>query len=135
MSTLGSKELLVLRLNAICKCLNTLYNINWGGCCWIAYCIADILHNKGINYTLVICDEFPVTDFKKLDCSVNHIYIEVDGESINKGDFESCEISKIHNVSPEEIENYYNKGRWCSIYNRYKNTFIQKLINDMINNV
>ena len=84
-------------LDAICKCLNTLYNINNGGCCYVAYCIAQLLEKDSIPFDVVVFDDFDADSLSELDEECYHIAIRIviDGEDyiINQGDFELDEIT------------------------------------------
>ena len=60
---------LVSELNTLCDRLDEDYNINFGGCCYVAYILMKNFESIGIHPTLVIesdCDEIDGGEF--LDC-------------------------------------------------------------------
>lgn len=133
-------------LNSICSCLDKIYRINNGGCCYIAYIIADILYREGIDYEVVVVpeEESDLPDeFEDIEDSAYHVFIKVkfDGEDylINSDDCsavdgEEWQCTSYDNVTPEEILNYYNSFRWNWIYNAVKNKFIKYVINLLYDN-
>ena len=49
-------EYLVKEVNRICNKLQNKYDINYGGCCYVAYLIKKHLERLGISSELVIVD-------------------------------------------------------------------------------
>lgn len=132
-------------LNSICTCLDKIYRINSGGCCYIAYIIADILYKEGLNYKVLVVPDFGnklPDNFTDIKDSVYHVFIEVefDGETylINDADCssedEELEAVEYDNVSPGEILNYYKGTTWNWSYNTVKNKFIKYVINLLYDN-
>lgn len=72
---------LVKSLNSLCKFLHDTYMVNYGGCCFLAYLIAQHLDQLGLEYDLVIYDEY-----KKNRVSIEH---EVLSRHKNKSIFHS----------------------------------------------
>lgn len=64
-------------LNSLCKFLHDTYSVNYGGCCFLAYLIAQHLDQLGLEYDLVIYD-----DCHKDRVSIEH---EVLSRHRNKG--------------------------------------------------
>lgn len=131
-------------LNSICSCLDKLYKINSGGCCYIAYIIADILYKEGIDYEVVVIpeedSELP-DEFEDIDDSAYHVFIQVklDGENylINSGDCsieEENEAVSYEDVTPEDILKYYEGFHWNWVYNTVKNKFVKYVINLLYDN-
>ena len=46
----------IIQLNNLCQKLDILYDINNGGCCYVAYKIAKQLDKLNIKYELVVFD-------------------------------------------------------------------------------
>lgn len=117
-------------LNAICKCLDTLYNINYGGCCYIAYCIAELLEKDNIPFEIIVFEEYD-EDFNELPEACEHIAINIINEDwliINKADYDLEEYTTYKNVTSSDLLNYYKRNRWNSLYNVFKNKFIKYII-------
>lgn len=70
---------LINELNKFLKRLDNVYNINSGGCFYVAYLIARELDDLGINYTVVDWHE----DSRLNEYSVYHRSLKVDGSYIN----------------------------------------------------
>lgn len=132
-------------LNSICYCLDKIYRINNGGCCYIAYLIADILYKEGIDYEVVVVpgdDADLPEDFEDISESAYHVFIKVDldGEDylINSDDCSAEEgefaAHSYENISPEQILNYYKKFRWNWVYDTVKNKFIKYVISLLYDN-
>ena len=120
-------------LDAICKCLNTLYNTNSGGCCYVAYCIAQLLEKDSIPFDVVVFDDFNADSLSELDEECYHIAIRIviDGEDyiINQGDFElDDEITIFENVTSDDLLKYYKRVKWNEIYKIFRNKFIKYVI-------
>lgn len=73
-----AKEL-IDELNTFLKTLDNAYNINSGGCFYVAYLIARELDNLGINYTVVDWHE----DSRLNEYSMYHRSLKVDGHCVN----------------------------------------------------
>ena len=70
---------LINELNKFLKRLDDVYNINSGGCFYVAYLIARELDNLGINYTVVDWHE----DSRLNEYSMYHRSLKVDGRYVN----------------------------------------------------
>ena len=69
------------KINSLCDCLNTIYHTNSGGCCYVAYVIAEILEREDIQFEVLVSesryeDEGYPDDFEDIDDSVYHICLE-----------------------------------------------------------
>lgn len=136
-------------INSLCELLDKEYDINNGGCCYIAYLIAKELDKLNIKYTLKIFDSEKKDRIsiknevlrKKLNSnpnesvvgnnSCNHycLYILRGGE-INYGDFYTREYHcyTINNISAKNIQWIYKNGSWNKLYNTNNNKLIESLI-------
>lgn len=120
-------------LNAICECLDTLYDINSGGCCYVAYCIARLLERDSIPFDVIIFDDFDAISLSELDEECYHIAIRIvindEYYIINQGDFElDDKITIIENVTSNDLFKYYKKFRWNRVYEVFRNKFIKYII-------
>ena len=71
---------LINELNKFLKRLDNVYNINSGGCFYVAYLIARELDDLGINYTVVDWHE----DSRLNEYSMYHRSLKVDGRYVNQ---------------------------------------------------
>lgn len=142
------RQKLIEELNNLCDKLDKKYDINCGGCCYIAYLISLVLSTFNIKYKLTIYDH-EVNFHKKLEIrnnirnnrgfpcrldTANHYAISISGRTINKSTF-SPRPGKHLNISyikPEEIKEMYTKGDWNDYYNRSHNGHISKLFYKII---
>lgn len=132
----------IKNLDAICTCLDKIYHINNGGCCYISYIIADILHKEGIDYEVIVVpgEETDLPDnFDDITYSAYHVFIKVD---INDKDYlinsyecstEDIAISYV-DITPEQILAYYKRTTWNNLYNVAKNKFVKYVINLIYDN-
>lgn len=133
-------------LNELCKELHSKYEINSGGCCYVASVIAKYLDKFGIKYRLVISDTYrknysniqkeltkkrvnkDLEDSVCGDACCYHYYIhimyagEVNPMMKNITEFE------FDNIDHSTISWIYSKGGWNSSYNVKNNSIINKLI-------
>lgn len=134
---------LFTKINSLCDCLNTIYHTNSGGCCYIAYIIAEILEKEDIPFEVLIVepryedDEYP-ENFEDLDDSVYHICLEAkpikDIYRINVSNYDQEEYFHYRNVTSQDIYNFYRNNVWNSFYEIAKNKFIKYIINLIYDN-
>lgn len=140
---------LVKDLNELCNTLAIEYNINCGGCCYVASEIARHLDKFHINYDLCIVNDYPLDtedinsevrnkcknyncDSVSGDATCYHYYLIVDGiGSINSGmDLDSpyytCIITGINH---KNLNWLYRTSIWNPVYNPENNKFVRKCIN------
>lgn len=141
----GNLEPILKKLSQLCSELDRWYNINRGGCCYVAYLIATNLWNLKIKYKLVVCDtgktckalkmRRDINSLRLSGYSFNHYFIEVDGFPINMGYFNKkvCYQSKASYINPFCIGKIYTyfkeKGGWNEIYKTRNNPIIRDTIN------
>ena len=141
----GSLEPILKKLSQLCSDLDRWYDINRGGCCYVAYLIAANLWNLKIKYKLVLCDRYKTCKALKMrrdinslrlsNYSFNHYFIEVDGFPINMGYFnkEVCYQSKASYINPfciGKIYTYFKKrDGWNEIYKPHHNPIVKDTIN------
>ena len=118
-----TKNNLFTSLNKLCNNLDNVYNINSGGCCYVAACLAEQLelHNipfKVIYYNLWSC----------------HYAIKVSDRDLNRCDYRKKEITEIYNISSKELFDIYNKNNWNKSYNIDNNKIVKLYIVTMFKN-
>ena len=119
------------QLDKLCKFLDELYDINCGGCCYLAYCLAKLLDSDNLEYQVVVvsdnCEELMDCEtLSDIPCSCTHYGIYVDGEYINidDSDLENDYVNHFINVTPDEIKEHYKFGDWNDCYDIDKNDLI-----------
>lgn len=131
------------KINSLCDCLNTIYHTNSGGCCYVAYVIAEILEREDIQFEVLVSesryeDEGYPDNFEDLDDSVYHICLEAkpikDTYRINVGTYSDEEYFHYSNVTSQDIYNFYINNIWNSFYEIAKNKFIKYIINLIYDN-
>ena len=126
-------------LNRLFSLLDKNYNINYGGCCWLTYCLADNFDRLGIPYSLVIyngegdsdeaynniVDRYPA--FPSGCETAEHYTLKVRGLGIvnkSKGD----PFIIVENVDSVDIRWIYEEGDWNNCYNKRLNDEIKNLV-------
>ena len=129
-----SPELVINHINSICNTFHELYNLNWGGCCYMAYIIADYLEKNNIPFNVVIIDDSNYfDDWDNITRSVSHVSIKVKDTLINYSeDYNSYFKSSFPSISSKDLLSYYNKVSWCTIYSKAENSFLKSLFNKMM---
>lgn len=126
-------------LNRLFTFLDKNYNINWGGCCWLTYCLAYNLERLNIPYSLVIYDGEGdseeaynniverLANFPTGNETASHYTLKVRGLGIlnkSKGD----PFILVHEVDSEDIRWIYDEGSWNECYNSRLNNEIKNLV-------
>ena len=131
-------------LNRLFTFLDKNYNINWGGCCWLTYCLAYNLDRLGFQYSLVIYtgdgdveqasnnifERYP--QFPTGDETASHYTLKVNGLGIlnkSKGD----PFIIVPGVNAEDIRWIYDEGWWNEYYNSRLNNEIKNLVDIVFN--
>ena len=127
---------LVEGLNNLCNCLNTSYRINYGGCCYTAYCIAKMLEQVDLKFSLVVFDDAyevqSINHLQDLPESMQHYAIVLNDQENVK--CLNCELSdfqihhQIYKTNSLEILDYYLNNAWNEEYDRNNNPIVQKQI-------
>jgi hypothetical protein len=137
---------LVSSLNKLCNYLNFHYNINCGGCCFLAYLLAKHFDKLGIKYSLVIFNDY-FKDQEDIVKEVTHRQINTiasksitgkftcihyclqlnRGGIINIGEDASF-IYFIKNINSKNICWIYKTGSWNDVYNVSNNKIINNII-------
>lgn len=131
---------LKVELNRLFVFLDKNYNINWGGCCWLTYCLAYNFERLNFPYSLVIYDgngdveEAQNNIFGRVnyafptgDETASHYTLKVSGLGIlnkSKGD----PFIIVPDVDADDIRWIYDEGDWNSCYNARLNEEIKNLV-------
>lgn len=117
-----NRKKLFTKLNQLCLELDDKYNINCGGCCYIAACIAEQLERFNIPFEIVHYDIY--------GC---HYAIKVSDRYINRSDYKKKEIYEILDYSSEEMFDIYYNGDWNKTYKRKYNSIVHRKIKKLFN--
>ena len=117
-----NRKKLFTKLNQLCLELDNKYNINCGGCCYIAACIAEQLESFNIPFEIIHYDM----------CGC-HYAIKVSDRYINRSDYKKKEIYEILDYSSEEMFDIYYNGDWNSTYKRKYNSIVHRKIKNLFN--
>lgn len=118
------------QLDKLCKFLDEVYDINCGGCCYVAACLAECLQKDNISYQVVVieCPE-GIVKFSKIKRSCCHYFLSINNNDINGyEDVGDDEYGVFDNISSRSLFNHYKKYSWNNCYNSNKNKFIKKII-------
>ena len=119
-------EFVVTKLNYTAYELDRLYNINSGGCCYLAYKIAYWLEKYGIEYYFVIQNDNPIiNDIGKHYC----LQVLPSKLYLNKSPLYT-HIKSIKRTS-SQILDYYKKSSWSEKYDALNNVFVDNLIDNI----
>lgn len=140
-------------LDKLCYCLDELYNINRGGCCYIAYLIARHLDKLGMAYDLTIYDyrgrdvldiNHEVTNMLKHTTSKSsvikygtcaHYCISLTGGGyVNKGDVDGLNQYIVKGVTCKNIGWIYQNGFWNKEYDTRNNKTVKGIIDSFFKN-
>ena len=123
-------KLMASRLNNLFSFLGDIYDINSGGCCYIAYLIAKLLESDNISYKVVVYNRLPIKGrkFSKLTHNCNHYCISVGDYLINNDNWEASYTKFYSKVSSDDLLQHYLKYTWNDDYDTSENEFLSKVI-------
>lgn len=126
----SERQSLAVKLDDFCGFLSKTFDINAGGCCFVAYVIAYCLEQDGIDYQVGVCTSLDYNEFYDIGCdSQNHYFIILDDFNIN--DDGECDYT-IYDVSfAEDLLDHYLECTWNTDYDRSNNEFIEHLIKEV----
>lgn len=135
-------------LKSLFNYLDTVFDINAGGCCFVSYVLAKRLESIGENFRLILYDEDNyLEDFDSSDIRRNiknrdskgcptgnntcwHYTLETnDLGIINPSDFLGEKHITIKGVSSGDLLWIYEKGEWNPSYNPEVNDIVEENIN------
>lgn len=115
-----NRKELFKNLNKLCRDLDTKYNINCGGCCFVAAVIAEQLENHDIPFKVIHYDMW--------HC---HYAIRVNDRIINRCSYSFKEIVFDDTMCSDELFSTYNNENWNDEYNTCNNNFVRSEIKSL----
>lgn len=110
-----NKKELFKSLNSLCCEMNESYNINCGGCCFVAAVIAEQLEIANIPF-LVAVTYHPT-----------HYAIKVSDRYINRDDYRFC-TEDLRSWDSDSLYDIYDEGYWNDYYSRRWNLIVRTRI-------
>lgn len=107
-------------LNELCKNLDVDYNINSGGCCFVAAVLAEQFENYNIPFTVI--------HYGWIRC---HYAIRVKDRIINRSDFSSKEIVYDKLMNSDCLYDIYENETWNTIYDVEDNSIVESEIKSL----
>lgn len=137
---------LITDLNKLLVKLDRRYDINCGGCCFVAYLVARELEVRNLHdfklrvygiYGDECCEEeakYNITnDLDGAPCRSHTAYhysiVYNDCWEINKSDADDIEFLDIEGLASEDIKRLYDYGDWNDVYYSNNNIFVERFIN------
>ena len=112
-----SRKELFKRINALCEELNEKYYINCGGCCFVAYCLAEQLEIYNIPYTIIRYGRN------------KHYSIKVSDRYLNRDYYRKEEIRDyLTTWNSKDLLDYYHNNYWNRSYETKYNGCVKKYI-------
>ena len=145
---------LLKNLNSLCRFLDETYNVNMGGCCYLASLIAKHLDKLNIKYDLIIYDSYS-RNRENIKCeaisrrrnrglnnsvtrhySCNHYCIRLRGAGVinGNGDYTEEHRYSIPNISYKNIRWIYKNSRWNKCYKVQYNKTIKNIVKEFFKN-
>ena len=145
---------LLKNLNSLCRFLDETYNVNMGGCCYLASLIAKHLDKLNIKYDLIIYDNYS-RNRENIKCEVisrrrnkglnnsvtgryscNHYCIRLRGAGVinGNGDYTEEHRYSIPNISYKNIRWIYKNSRWNKCYKVQYNKTIKNRVKEFFKN-
>ena len=112
-----TRNQLFTEINKLCFELDCSYNINCGGCCYVAACLAEQLERVNIPFKIIHYDEW--------SC---HYAIKVSDRYLNRCDYRKKEITEIPNWTSKDLFEYYRRGDWNWKYEPKNNRTVKNSI-------
>lgn len=103
-------------LNNLCEEMNISYNINCGGCCFVAAVIAEQLEIFNIPFKIAYT------------CGPTHYAIKLNYGYINRDHYE---FEEFYNWNSEYLYNTYKTEDWNNYYNKKWNLIVKTRIKSL----
>ena len=130
-------------LDALCTKLDRVYNINSGGCCYLAFLIARNLDQLEVKYELVVYSP-DKKDSIKMEEELKNRTLQSGDESVIMCDHYCLYIYNygiinrdnrhggyiVKNVSSNSIGWIYKLGGWNPYYKKSNNSIVKDIVND-----
>lgn len=114
-----TRNQLFTEVNKLCREMDYSYNINCGGCCFVAACLAQNLEKLNIPFEII--------HFGLNGC---HYCVKINDRYLNRDEYTKKEIVEVLNDSELLFERYYNSN-WNSMYKRRWNLIVSTRINSL----
>lgn len=110
--------------------LNDNFDLNPGGCCFFALCLAELLEKDKIPFTVVVIDSDSFGNIRDYSDGCYHVVISIDNSPVN---FIPDKIPddltyNQFNATAADLKYIYMHGSWSSDYDKYHNVFIKRII-------
>lgn len=120
------------KLNSLFIFLDEVYNINSGGCCYVASVLANLLEEDEIEFSIIVYD-CDYENFYDISRSQFHYAIRIlntDFNGIVNGyeDHDEWEFNEFDNVTAIDLLDHYKECSWNDYYNVFRNKYIKGLI-------
>ena len=144
---------LTANLNSLCRFLDSCYDINSGGCCYISYLIAKHLEELKVKYSVVILDyEVDKEDVNEDEIIVsikkhkhnlftgskvgNHYALKIEDEIINPSSIEEdYQLICTDEIKAKDLKWVYDTGDWNDLYDIARNKYISSFIDTFFKTV
>ena len=111
-----NRKRLFKELNELCLDMDRYYNINNGGCCFVAACLAEQFEKYNIPYTACVT------------YSPTHYCIKVNDRFINRCDYVFKESDFEEEFDSNILYTIYKNEDWNKCYNRKWNLIVKTRI-------
>lgn len=112
-----SRKELFKQINRLCEEFNFKYNINCGGCCYVAAVLAEQLELHNIPFKIV--------HYNLCGC---HYAIKVSDRYLNRDNYRKEEIYEYLEWSSEKLYKVYYENDWNEYYDKKHNPTVRKSI-------
>ena len=99
--------------------MNNSYNINWGGCCFVAAVISEQLEKYNISFKIAYTK-----------CPT-HFAIKVSDRYINRDGFKFDKLSEIYLWDSKFLYETYQNGNWNDHYSKRWNLIVKTRIKSL----
>lgn len=129
------------KLNELCRVLHDKYSINWGGCAFVAYCIARNLSKRNIPYKVVLFGRITAEDMIRTNYACSHASIMAEEKFHINPHNSICGMKipdeSIVDLTPKELLAYYKnaKGSWNNDYDVKLNSTVSRQINNFFKTI
>lgn len=136
------------KINKFFEDLDSNYDINAGGCCFIAGVVASWCEHNRVPYQAIMDDDCGCYDEdlfydcirgdERCDCTglfeetCAHYYIRIDGHDINSGHWTMNPIELPEWVCAEDLFWIYETGKWNPDYNTDNNDILPDIIHKFL---
>lgn len=114
-----SRNELFTSINSLCRYMNDTYNINCGGCCYVAAVLAEFLEKYNIQYYIY-----------ELYCPC-HFVVRVSDRYLNRGDFFIGSNKRLLKCDSTELYFKYYHSSWNNMYSKRWNLIVYSKIKSL----